>query len=407
MEPVIDFGKLQEKLDSAKTMDDLIGKNGVFVELFQHTIQKMLEAEATEHLGYPRGCRVLKQGTNKRNGNSTKKVRSSFGDMEIDIPRDRDGSFEPQLLPKYTKNTSELEDKIISMYARGMSVGELNEHLADMYGVTVSDTLISQITDKIWPDVEAWTQRVLEVTYPIVFIDAIHYKVRDEGQVKSRAAYIALGYNLEGQKDVLGIWIGENESSKFWLSVLAELKNRGVKNILIVSCDNLTGLSDAIKICFPNAVIQKCIVHQIRNSLKYVAWKNQKEFIKDLKPVYQASTIALAETNLLELEKKWGNKYPIVFKSWHDNWAELSAFFQFTSGIRKLIYTTNPIESFNRQLRKVTKSKSVFPSNKSLLKMLFLATNNITKRWDKSRMDWHQTIAELSIHFGDVININF
>ena len=401
----IDLEKLQAKLQTAKTADDLIGRDGILTDMFKGTLQAMLEGEAENHLGYPKGNRMLKTGSNKRNGSSKRSLRSSLGDMEIAVPRDREGSFEPLTLKKHQKSTSELEDKIISMYAKGMSVGDINEHLGDLYGIEASDTLISQITDKVWPMVEEWSQRVLEEVYPIVFIDAIHYKVREEGRIISKAAYIAIGYSTEGYKEVMGIWIGENESAKFWLTVLNQLQERGVKDILILSCDNLTGISEAIKAVFPDCIIQKCIVHQIRNTLKYLASKDQKAFIADLKTVYKAGSLESAEENLLKMEDQWGKAYPLVFKSWHSNWSELSAFFQFGPEIRKLIYTTNPIESFNRQLRKVTKSKSVFPSSKSLNKMLYLATGDITKKWNKPRQNWHRAIAELSIHFPNKIEL--
>ena len=401
-----DLERFQEKLKDAKSVEDLIGREGIITDLFKDTLQSMLEAEATRHLGYPKGARELKRGKNKRNGTSSKKVRSSFGETVLDIPRDREGSFEPQIMEKYQKNTNELEDKIISMYGRGMTVSDINEHLADMYGIEASDPLISTITDKIWPQVEEWRSRSLEEVYPIVFIDAIHLKVREDGRVKTKAVYLIIGYNTEGLKEVLGMWIGEAESASFWLQVLTELKERGVKDILILCCDNLTGLSEAIKTAYPETKVQKCIVHQIRNSLKYIASKDQKAFLADLKTVYRASTKDEAENNLLQLDETWGEKYAIVLRSWNNNWEELSQYFQFDSHIRKLIYTTNPIEGYNRQLRKVTKNRGVLPTDKSVMKLLFLATRNITKKWSMPRQNWAQTIAQLNIHFPDRMKLN-
>ena len=398
-----DLEKFQRKFQDAESIEDLIGREGIITDLFKGTLQSMLEAEATNHLGYPKGVRQLKRGKNKRNGSSAKKVRSSFGEAIVNVPRDREGSFEPKLIEKYQKNTSELEDKIISMYGRGMTVGDLNEHLADLYGIHISDPLISTITDKIWPKVEEWRNRPLETVYPVVFIDAIHLKVREDGMVKTKAVYLVIGYNVQGMKEVLGMWIGEAESAKFWLGALTELKERGVEDILILCCDNLKGISEAIQASFPATIIQKCIVHQIRNSLKYIASKDSKEFLVDLKTVYRAATKDEAEINLLKLDEKWGSKYGIVLKSWQNNWEELSQYFQFDSHIRKMIYTTNLIEGYNRQLRKVTKNRGVFPSNKSVMKLLYLATQNISKKWTMPRQNWAQAIAQLNIHFPERI----
>ena len=401
-----DLERFQEKIKDARSVEDLIGREGIITDLFKDTLQTMLEAEATQHLGYPKGARQIKKGKNKRNGSSAKKIRSSYGEAVLNVPRDREGSFEPQIIEKYQKNTSELEDKIISMYGRGMTVSDLNEHLSDLYGIHVSDPLISTITDKIWPQVEEWRTRPLESVYPIVFIDAIHLKVREDGRVKNKAVYLIIGYSSEGKKEILGMWIGEAESSKFWLKVLTELKGRGVSDILILCCDNLKGLSEAIQASFPETIIQKCIVHQIRNSLKYIASKDQKEFMTDLKLVYRAVTKDEAESNLLKLDEKWGDKYAIVLKSWNNNWEELSAYFRFDAHIRKLIYTTNPIESYNRQLRKVTKNRGVFPTDKSVMKLLYLATQNISRKWTMPRQNWTQIIAQLNIHFPDRIKLD-
>ncbi len=397
----------QEKLKHVKSTAELTGKDGLLTNLFKDTLQNLLEAELTNHLGYPKNLKILApDSSNKRNGSYKKKLRTDFGDAELEIPRDRNGEFQPQILPKHQSNTSELERKIISMYGKGMTVGDLNEHLADIYGIEVSDPMISQITDKIIPQIQEWQTRRLEKMYPIVYLDAIHFKIRDQGTVSTKAAYIVLGIDINGKKDILGMWIGEEEGAKFWLSVLTELHNRGVEDILIACCDNLSGFTEAISSIYPKTIIQKCVVHQIRNSLKYIVSKDQKAFLTDLKKVYKADTRKEAENNLLELGEKWGKKYPLVIKSWENNWSELSAYFEYCAPIRRIIYTTNAIEGLNRQIRKVTKNKSVFPTRTSLEKMLFLATRDIMKRWDgHSLANWAQTISQLSIHFPDRIRL--
>lgn len=402
------FRKFQERINNATSIGDLTGKNGAITELFKDTLQSMLEAEMTNHLGYPKNMKILapKAVSDKRNGHYKKKIRSDLGEMTIDIPRDRDGDFEPRLVEKYQSNVNELERKIISMYGKGMTVSDLNEHLAEMYGIQVTDPMISQITDKIIPEIKEWHSRKLEKTYPIVYLDGLHHKVRENGSVDSKAAYIILGIDLDGKKDILGIWIGEEEGAKFWLKVLTEIQARGVEDILIACCDNLSGFSEAIHAVFPKTVIQKCVVHQIRNSLKYIVSKDQKEFIADLKKVYRASTKDEAEQNLLGLSEKWKEKYPLVIKSWENNWLELSAYFEYTPSIRKIIYTTNAIEGLNRQFRKVTKTKSVFPTRMALEKILYLAGKDIMKRWNgKQQPNWAQTISQLSIHFPDRVNL--
>jgi transposase-like protein len=398
----------QEKLKDVKSIEELIGKNGLITDLFKDTIQTMMEAELTNQLGYPKNMKILSPGgSNKRNGSYNKKIRTSFGETQIDVPRDRNGDFEPQIIPKHQSNTNELERKIISMYGKGMTVSDLNEHLADMYGIEVTDPMISQITDKIIPQIQEWQTRRLERVYPIAYLDAIHFKIRDEGTVSTKAAYIVLGVDVNGKKDILGMWIGEEEGAKFWLSVLTELNSRGVEDILIACCDNLSGFTEAIGSIFPKTIIQKCVVHQIRNSLKYIVSKDQKAFLTDLKKVYRADTRKEAEHNLLELDGKWGKKYPLVIKSWENNWAELSAYFEYCAPIRKIIYTTNAIEGLNRQIRKVTKSKSVFPTRTSLEKILFLAARDIMKRWSGHALaNWAQTVSQLAIHFPDRIRLS-
>ena len=362
-----------------------IGSMADIQNLFKETIAEFmengLEAELDEDLGYSKYDYKNKEGTNSRNGHSQKTLKTSFGNIEIETPRDRNGEFEPQLLKKnQTSITQEVEEKILSMYAKGMTTGDIETHIKDIYGLDVSDTTVSRITDKILPVAKEWQQRPLESIYAVVFLDAIHYHVRSEGQIVKKAVYIAIGIDLDGKKDVLGMWVGENESAKFWATVLNGLRNRGVEDIFIACTDNLNGFSDAIAAVYPKTDIQNCIIHQLRNSSKYVSYKDLKALMADLKAVYTAPDEASALAALELFSGKWGKKYPKISQSWQSNWANLSTYFKFPAELRKLIYTTNAIEGFNRQLRKVTKSKSVFPTDDSLFKMLYLAMIDITKK---------------------------
>ena len=376
-------------------------------DLFAETIQEMLEAELDEHLGYDRYDNQNKSTTNSRNGHRNKNVRSDFGQVGIRIPRGREGSFEPRIIKNYENDISGIEEQIIGMYSKGMSTRDISSHINSIYGIEVSHSLVSKITDRVLPIAKEWQNRALDTIYPIIFMDAIHYKVRTEGRIVNRAAYIAIGINLEGIKEVLGIWIGQNETSKYWLNVLTEIKNRGVKDILIASVDGLPGFVDAIKVLYPNTEIQRCIVHQIRGTLNYISYKHRKEFTKDLKQVYTASTEENALNELTLLEEKWGDKYAIALRSWRNNWDELSTYFKYPEYIRTLIYTTNSMESYNRMLRKVTKSKSVFPSDDSLHKSLYLATMDISDKWTQKIRNWNQILAHLSIYFDDrMISLN-
>ena len=376
-------------------------------DLFAETIQEMLEAELDEHLGYDRYDNQNKSTTNSRNGHRNKNVRSDFGQVGIRVPRDREGSFEPRIIKNYENDISGIEEQIIGMYSKGMSTRDISSHINSIYGIEVSHSLVSKITDRVLPLAKEWQNRALDTIYPIIFMDAIHYKVRTEGRIVNRAAYIAIGINLEGIKEVLGIWIGQNETSKYWLNVLTEIKNRGVKDILIASVDGLPGFVDAIKVVYPNTEIQRCIVHQIRGTLNYISYKHRKEFTKDLKQVYTASTEENALNELTLLEEKWGDKYAIALRSWRNNWDELSTYFKYPEYIRTLIYTTNSMESYNRMLRKVTKSKSVFPSDDSLHKSLYLATMDISDKWTQKIRNWNQILAHLSIYFDDrMISLN-
>lgn len=366
-------------------------------DLLGDTMEQMLKAELDEHLDYEYGEKPL--SLNTRNGSSKKTVKSSYGNIDLNIPRDREGSFEPQALKKYQKDISNIENQIISMYAKGMTTRDISTHIKEIYGFGISESMVSKITNKILPTIEEWQNRPLEKVYPFVFLDAIHYHVRENNIVVKKAVYIALGYNTEGYKEILGMWVGENESSKYWLLVLNQLKERGLEDILIVSTDNLSGFSQAIESVYPKTEIQKCVIHQIRNSTKFVSYRDIKELMKDLKTVYKASTEELALSNLDIFEEKWGKKYPMCVNSWRNNWAELATYFKYPEGIRKLIYTTNSIENFNRRLRKVTKNKTIFPNDYALQKSLYLAMVDASSKWTSRIRGWDQILSQLSIFF--------
>lgn len=386
------------KEKNLKTVTDV---HNALKEMFGDTIQRMLEAELENELGYSKYNYKDKKTSNCRNGYSKKDVQTDMGEVQLQVPRDRKGEFEPIVVKKHQNDVSSIEDQVLSMYAKGMSVRDIQTHLNDIYGVDASPTLISNITDKIMPVIRDWQSRPLQEVYAVLFLDAIHYKVRQDGQIVNKAAYMIIGIDLDGQKDVLGMWIGESESAKFWLNILNELKNRGVKDILITSVDNLSGFSEAISACFPQTQIQKCIVHQIRNSTRYVSYQDLKKFSTDLKPIYKAISEEKALEEMDRFEEKWGKKYPLAIKSWRSNWTELATFFRYPAEIRKIIYTTNIIESYNRQLRKVTKPKSVFPTDDALLKILYLITVDITKKWTGRIQNWGLILAQLSIYFED------
>lgn len=392
---------LKSELSRCKSMEDLVGKNGLMQRLFGNIIQQFLEAEMQEHLGRQKYERASNDETNYRNGYSKKKIKNSFGEVEINIPRDRQAEFEPKIVRKYETVCNELDKKIIGLYARGMSVDDIKAEIDELYGVDISPAMISKITDKVMETALVWQNRPLEPVYPILYLDAIHFKVREEHQIVSKAAYICMGLDLKGYKDILGIWIGEQEGAKFWLSVCNDLKNRGVKDIIIACMDGLKGLPDAIKAVFPEVSIQNCILHQIRNSIKYIASKDSKAFMKDLKLVYQATNEQVATNALESLESTWGTKYPIVIQSWTSNWGNLSTYFDFPPEIRKIIYTTNALEGFNRQLRKFTKVRTSFPTDDSLRKALFLATEQIMNKWTSPCQNWHSVLAQLSIMYLD------
>ena len=393
--------KIRELLLSSNisSMDDI---QDLFKETIAEFMESGLEAELDDELGYGRYDYRNKDTDNSRNGHSSKTLRTSYGDVEVAVPRDRKGEFEPQILKKnQTSISQDIEEKILSMYAKGMTTGDIETHIQDIYGIEVSDTTISRITDKILPIAKEWQQRPLEAVYAVVFLDAIHYHVRSEGQIVKKAVYIALGINLDGKKDVLGMWVGENESAKYWTTVLNGLKNRGVEDIFIACTDNLTGFSAAIGAVFPKTEIQNCIIHQLRNSSKYVSYKDIKALMADLRSVYAAVDESAALDALDAFSTKWETKYPKISRSWRENWANLSTYFKYPQEVRRLIYTTNSIEGFNRQLRKVTKSRSVFPTDDSLFKMLYLAMVDITKKWTGRQRDWSKIHAQLSIYFAE------
>ena len=382
-----------------KSFDDL---KDVFKLMVGEMLENSLEGELDDKLGYTKYDYRNKEGENSRNGYSKKTLKTSFGETEIKVPRDRDGEFEPQLVKKnQTTLTGDIEEKILSMYAKGMTTSDIETHIQDIYGLECSDSTISRITDKILPVVREWQSRPLEEVYAVVFMDAIHFHVRSEGQIVKKAVYIAIGINMDGLKEVLGMWVGENESAKFWLSVMNGLKNRGLQDILIACVDGLTGFPAAIEAVYPKTEIQQCIIHQIRNTTRFVSYKDIKALMADLKKVYAAIDEQTALSELENFDEKWGNKYPKIAISWRDNWANLSTYFKYPQEVRTLIYTTNTIEGFNRQLRKVTKNKGVFPTDDSLLKMLYLAMMDITKKWAGKRREWGQIHSQLEIFFAD------
>jgi len=388
--------ELQKKaLEQLKSGKSLFGKDGAFAPLLKNFIEKALDAEMEGHLDDDQ----REQG-NKRNGKGKKTVKSSIGSFDIETPQDRQSSFEPELIRKRQTILAEsLSGKIIGLYGLGMSYRDISKHIEEMYDMEISHTVLSQITDKIIPDIKAWQSRPLDPVYPIIWLDAMHFKVREDGKVVHKALYNILGINKEGRKEILGLYVSESEGANFWLQVLTDLNNRGVKDILIASIDNLNGFSEAILSIYPRTEVQSCLVHQIRNSLKYVASKDQKEFMKDLKKVYRASSKDLAETELLKLEEKWGKKYPVVIESWQKNWDKLSTYFQYTEPIKKLIYTTNPIEGYHRQIRKVTKTKGAFTSEMALIKLVYLATMRIQQKWTSPIQNWGLTAQQLAIKF--------
>ena len=392
------------EVKKCKTIDDVLGKNGLVQRLVKDVLENILEAEMDEHLGrdkYQRQNGIEPGERNYRNGYSQKNLRSSFGDVDLDIPRDRKSEFEPQIVKKYETVCNELDKKIISLYAKGMTTSDIQAEIEDLYGITISPSMVSKITDKVIATATEWQNRMLDKIYPIVYLDTMYFKVRSNGKIVNKAVYICLGYTMEGYKDILGLWVDEAEGAKFWLGICNDLKNRGVKEILIACMDGLKGLPQAIQTVFPSANIQTCIVHQIRNSIKYIASKDKKSFMKDLKEVYKAPTEELALAQLDKLKETWGNSYGMVIDSWYNNWNNLSTFFDFSPRIRKMIYTTNALEGFNRQVRKYTKSRTIFPTDESLNKCVYLATMEIMEKWTQPVPNWGATLAELTLFFTE------
>lgn len=399
-----EYEALKKKaLEQFRTGKPLLGKDGAFAPLLKQFLESALSAEMEEHL-----TDQEREKGNRKNGISKKTIKSSVGSFEIETPRDRESSFEPEIVKKREIILADnLEDKIIGLYGLGTSLRDISGHIKEMYDTEISATTLSSITDRIIPQIKEWQQRPLDEVYCIVWMDAMHYKVRDNGKVENRAVYNILGITTEGKKELLGMYVSQNEGANFWLSVLTDLQNRGVKDMLIACIDNLKGFAEAINSIYPATEVQSCIVHQLRNSLKYVASKDQKEFMKDIKTVYQATTKSFAEDNLKAVTAKWDKKYPIVTDSWNNNWEKLSTYFKYTESIRRLIYTTNTIEGFHRQVRKVTKTKGSFTNDMALLKLIYLATRNISKKWTQPLQNWSLTVSQLSIIFGERLKLNY
>lgn len=392
--------QLPRELAKVETMDVRFGRNGLFAQLFSETLERMMEAELTGHLGYGKYETKGRNSGNSRNGKTEKKLHTSAGDIDVQVPRDRNSEFESKLLPKHRNYSDELEEKIISFYAKGLSTRDIQSMLEELYGVEVSPATISAVTDKVWFLVEAWQNRPLASTYPIVYLDALHLKIRREGKVANTALYVVLGIDLDGQRDVLGHWLGTgSEASNFWLSVISDLQARGVEDIFIACVDGLPGFQDAIRSVFPQTQVQRCIVHQIRQSLKYVAWKDRKEFADDLKEIYQVPTREAAERALRSVSEHWGSKYAMAVRSWESNWDALMTMFEFPQVIRRLIYTTNMVESYHSQLRRVLKTKPFFPTDEAARKLLFLVNREVTSRWTSTVFNWPLILNLLSIRF--------
>ena len=388
-------------LTNYKKPEDLIGENGLLKQLTKMLVERALEVEMAEHLGHDKSDPVTNATGNARNGHSAKTLKGEFGELPLDIPRDRQGAFEPQLIGKHQTRWTGFDDKIVSLYARGMTVREIQGHLTEMYGTEVSPSLISAVTDAVSEEVKAWQARPLDPLYPILYLDCIHIKVRDSGAVRVKAVYLAVGVNLAGHKEVLGLWIAQTEGAKFWLQVVTELKNRGVQDIFIACVDGLKGFPEAIETVYPKASIQLCIVHMVRNSLNFVSWKTRKEVAADLRLIYQSATVEDAERRLSEFEAKWDGQHPPIAQIWRRNWSRVIPFFDYPPEIRKVIYTTNAIESINMSLRKIIKNRSSFPTDEAASKLLYLALNNISRRWTMPIHDWKAALNRFTIQFED------
>lgn len=394
-----EVNELLDRLLEGKTPEEIVGEGGLVSELTKRLMERALEGELTEHLGYERHAPEGRLSGNSRNGRSRKRVRTGTRDLEIEVPRDRSGSFEPQLVRKGQRRLPGFDEKVIALYSRGMTTREIQGHLKELYQVEVSPELISTVTDAVLEDVRAWQARPLDAVYPIVYLDAIHVKLRASGHVQTQAVYVALALTLEGNKELLGLWVGEAEGAKFWLSVLTELKNRGLKDILIAAVDGLQGFPEAIASVYPNAQVQLCIVHLVRGSLRFVSWKERKVVARDLRAIYQAPTLEAAERALEAFEERWDERFPMISRKWRANWSNLTPFFDYPPEIRKAMYTTNAVEALNAQLRKITKKRGAFPTPDSVRKVLYLAISKASERWTRPIKDWPAALYHLSIVF--------
>jgi len=392
---------LDELMKDYKNPEDLLGENGLLKQLTKALLEKALEGEMTHHLGYPKWSPAGRNTGNSRNGKHDKTIKGDFGEMDIEVPRDRNSEFEPTIIEKHQTRFDGFDDKIISMYARGMSTRDIQGHLKEIYQIEVSPDFISTVTDSVMDGVKEWQNRPLDEIYPILYLDALHVKVKDQGQVINKAVYLAVGINMEGKKEVLGFWIEKTEGSKFWLQVVTELKNRGVRDIFIACVDGLKGFPEAIRAVYPKTEIQLCIVHMVRNSLKFVSYKDRKNIATDLKEIYHSSTVELAEKALETFSSKWDSKYPTISQSWKNNWANIIPFFAYPPEIRKVIYTTNAIESLNMTLRKILKTRASFPNDDALRKLLYLGLQNASKKWTMPIRDWVSAINQFLILYGD------
>jgi putative transposase len=395
----IDTNMIDRLLKEYKTPEEILGENGLIKQLTKAVVERAMQAEMSNHLGYDKYSPAGKNSGNSRNGKYSKTLTGEHGEMKIDVPRDRNAEFEPVIVPKGQTRFDGFDDKIISMYARGMTTREIRGHLEEIYGVEVSPALISTVTEEVMEEVKIWQNRPLDAVYPILYLDALYIKIKDDGHILNKAVYLAMAVNMEGQKELLGMWIAKTEGAKFWLNVLTEMKNRGVKDFFIVCVDGLTGFAEAIETAYPQAQVQRCIVHMIRHSLKFVSWKQRKEVAADLKSIYQAKTADEAEFALEEFAEKWDKQYPMISKSWRNSWQQISTFFAYPQEIRKAIYTTNAIESLNMSLRKVTKNRAAFPSDDAAIKLLYLALRNISKKWTMPIKDWKAALSRFTIVF--------
>ena len=396
---------IDQLLEGCDSPDDILGEAGLLKQLTKKVAERALNAEMEQHLGYAKHALEGKNSGNSRNGKTSKKIRSVHGEIELDIPRDRNGSFEPKLVKKGEKQLNGFDDRIISLYARGMSTRDIQAHFEESYGVEVSPTFISQVTNEVMDEVKQWQQRPLDALYPVVYLDCLVVRSRDSGAVQNKSVYLALGINTDGEKELLGLWMAQTEGAKFWLSVMNELRNRGLQDIFIACCDGLKGFPEAIETVYPKTQVQLCIVHQIRHSLRYVNWKQRKEIAADLRRIYGAATLAEAELALAEFAEKWDDQHPTISLSWRNNWERLSVFFDYPPEIRKVIYTTNAIESQNASLRKITKTRRSFPTDDSVMKILYLALHQISKKWTMPIRDWKAAMSQFMIMYSDRVSL--